>query len=722
MNANAKIINGITRKRLEILSGIFNLRGSETLRLSYQEAAHYFQIRNDHFKSFLDTCQKAGIITWSTHRKSFYIQLNNLNMESNQYSFRTLLALFLPLFLYRKEQAGENIEISEEYLNDMTDSLNYCFTHLNLKATHFNPNATDVNNNDEQSENYETDFNPNATLFYSKEDELMEYWLCVFCNYHMSTQIMGNNRYSALNSLVEAGIKLLQSEEWREDILDILEDSTDDISSGYYTDHVFRFIAQKAGMSEEYIKTWSDMINYYIKGNNRTSPLWTYVEYLQVSIQEIMAEEKKEINKERKRKESNKEKIKKENKQRKKAPKNIQEYLNLFNNFINLFILLGKDIKEYKPFRIGLNKDIIKIKEIIRRWQPSAAIHIGGKQELYRACEINSCLPLKEKNKKEKGLGLAETESSSLPSNNSASGSQVAPEKKNSKSQKHRKNLVTFNDDEYKALKQKSALPYFSDLEIKRIISDLPYCLDRADKIFINQSWEIMSELLSYEIEDENGNLSEVEGNPEGALLDLCTFQKDVAVPAFESVCEILEKGYVEHNGEELPVVCKPLSPEDVDMIFDFEIITGEAKQYKVSSSRFKDIFGEPVKKKTRNEERESKEEDMAYMKKIIEYGDDDDKIHQLSPIEYMIYCFLVEFYDINKQGEIEAPRTSWVNKQALMSFYCDFIKENVTERDFLSVLYNNKLDSDGALQLKIRMFSKEKIAEWNRIKGYDGI
>ena len=42
----------------------------------------------------------------------------------------------------------------------------------------------------------------------------------------------------------------------------------------------------------------------------------------------------------------------------------------------------------------------------------------------------------------------------------------------------------------YEEAKERKALPFFSSEEINRIISDKTYCVDRADKIFINQVWE----------------------------------------------------------------------------------------------------------------------------------------------------------------------------------------------------------------------------------------
>ena len=109
------------------------------------------------------------------------------------------------------------------------------------------------------------------------------------------------------------------------------------------------------------------------------------------------------------------------------------------------------------------------------------------------------------------------------------------------------------------------------------------------------------------------------------------------------------------------------------------------------------------------------REDDKAYMQKIILIGDDDERYNELTAIELVIYNFLNEHFHINLSGEVEEPKTPFVNRAALGVFYLDIAQKGLTTQDFLSVLFNDKPEyGTGSLNLRQRMFSADKIRQWN--------
>ena len=279
----------------------------------------------------------------------------------------------------------------------------------------------------------------------------------------------------------------------------------------------------------------------------------------------------------------------------------------------------------------------------------------------------------------------------------------------------------------YKNFKKKALLPFFPVNEVEEYISDIRTCLDRADKIYINQVWEIAHECLDQEaVYDEDGKEQfPADNDIENLGIMKERLMKDILLPAFEKTQEIVEAGNIVINGEEYPVTAIIEHPEDFENIIDWELQTLlDGDNYIVSTKRVRNIFGdqeEPIS--SRSVKRDNREDDMTYMQKIVLIGDDDHAYSQLTPIELVIYNFLNDHFVINELlGTIEEPNKTFVARTPLALFYADAKGKGVTEQDFLSVLSKDKPDATGCLNLRQRMFSAERIRQWNRLHSVNSI
>ncbi|NDV63978.1 hypothetical protein [Bacteroides sp. 224] len=274
----------------------------------------------------------------------------------------------------------------------------------------------------------------------------------------------------------------------------------------------------------------------------------------------------------------------------------------------------------------------------------------------------------------------------------------------------------------YQDLKNKSRLPYFPVEEIEKIISDPSNCLDRPDKIFINQVWECLLPFFVSEEEGENEEIVESQLDPEGMSFYADRIIQDIITPAFQETQDIISSGKMNVRGIELPVTASELDPDDVQRILDFQLtVKGEDRVYIISKKSFRNIFADLIPVTPKRATKEGREEDKAYMQEIILLGDDDERYKDLTPIELVIYNFLSDYFKINEDGSVEAPTQKFVNRVSLSRFYLSVAEKGLTEKDFLSVLFSNTPDKQtGCLTLKPRMFSSAKIKEWNAIKGHE--
>lgn len=281
--------------------------------------------------------------------------------------------------------------------------------------------------------------------------------------------------------------------------------------------------------------------------------------------------------------------------------------------------------------------------------------------------------------------------------------------------------ILNHSISSYQKSKSKSRLPFIPEKDVEDYIADLANCLDRADKIFINQVWDTLQPFFVYDESDANGGAVEKQQDPEGMCFFADRILQDIITPAYESTMDIINGGAIIVNGQECPVTASELKPEEVQDIIDWQIKTmdGEAV-YVISKKRFKNIFAEEIPVVKRKSIREGRGEDKLYMQKIILIGDDDNRYKDLTPIELVVYNFLNEHFQINDDGSIEQPNAPYLNRINLNRFYLSMKEKKVTEQDFLGILFNNRPDSsDGSLQLKGRMFSADQIREWNSFYGH---
>ena len=278
----------------------------------------------------------------------------------------------------------------------------------------------------------------------------------------------------------------------------------------------------------------------------------------------------------------------------------------------------------------------------------------------------------------------------------------------------------------YQQTKRKQLFPFFPVNEVEEYISDIRNCLDRPDKIYINQVWEIAHECFDQEaITDEDGKeILPADTNLENVGIARERLMKDILLPAFDQTQAIIEAGSVTVNGEDFPVTATIDNPDDFGNIIDWELVTIlDGDNYVISTKRVRNIYGEQIAQlPPRSVKRDKREDDMGYMQKIILIGDDDARYSQLTPVELVIYNFLNENFKIGELGEVDEPKHAFINRTTLAAFYVDAKDKGVTESDFLSVLSKDKPDGTGSLNLRQRMFSANKIRKWNRLHALPSI
>ena len=278
----------------------------------------------------------------------------------------------------------------------------------------------------------------------------------------------------------------------------------------------------------------------------------------------------------------------------------------------------------------------------------------------------------------------------------------------------------------YQQTKRKQLFPFFPVNEVEEYISDIRNCLDRPDKIYINQVWEIAHECFDQEaITDEDGKeILPADTNLENVGIARERLMKDILLPAFDQTQAIIEAGSVTVNGEDFPVTAIIDNPDDFGNIIDWELVTIlDGDNYVISTKRVRNIYGEQIAQlPPRSVKRDNRGDDMSYMQKIILIGDDDARYSQLTPVELVIYNFLNENFKIGELGEVDEPKHAFINRTTLAAFYVDAKDKGVTESDFLSVLSKDKPDGTGSLNLRQRMFSADKIRKWNRLHALPSI
>lgn len=282
-------------------------------------------------------------------------------------------------------------------------------------------------------------------------------------------------------------------------------------------------------------------------------------------------------------------------------------------------------------------------------------------------------------------------------------------------------NLAAFDalNSRYEKIRKRRRLPFIPVREVEEAIKNLPAFLDRPEMIFINQLWEILSELFVGETLNDQDEWVEVKLDPEGMTIPTNRLMQDLLIPAYEATKQILDSGKYFYKGDELPVSSdKKFEPEDLELLIDWQLSSDkEGRHYVISKSRFKNIYSQEVEEKNRRlSVREGREQDKDYMRQIIKLGDNEEDYDKLTDIELVAYNFLVENFDISEDFQTFSPKFPYINHLGLTRFYHTFRGSTVTPQDFLGILYKNAPDrNDGSLILKPRTFSAQAIIEWNQ-------
>ena len=281
-------------------------------------------------------------------------------------------------------------------------------------------------------------------------------------------------------------------------------------------------------------------------------------------------------------------------------------------------------------------------------------------------------------------------------------------------------------DKKYELIRKRRRLPYFPAEEAKEIITNLPACLDRVDKIFINQVWEILKELFVEDEYDEDGNyVGEKEVNPEGQVFEKERLYKDVLKPAYESVLNIFEKGGVEYKGVLLPVTSKDKPfPEMVDLIIDWEESGGlEEVYYKITSATFHNMYAKELEeiRIDRNVARKYRYRDIEYTRKILEImAKEKNKPEILTPAEYAVGRFLMDNFNITDTFDPIVPKNIYAGRNYNRAFFANMEnKVGISKEDFLGLLFREKMDENEMIRLGFRMFFSKHIENWNKKYGF---
>ena len=283
----------------------------------------------------------------------------------------------------------------------------------------------------------------------------------------------------------------------------------------------------------------------------------------------------------------------------------------------------------------------------------------------------------------------------------------------------------------YRTLSGKSKHPFIPVEEVEEYIQGLENCLDRIDKIVINQIWDIISSELSDEVRDGDGNVIGTM-KAEDYVFPADRLEKDILIPAIESAVEIIEEGGVTlADGTELPVTAK--IPEDISVLFEM-VDWKKTEMYRdwytsADKSRFRNVFEEigvkvPVETgATREQKRIIARKDYEYMSAIIRTGRDDSSRDLLTPIEWVAYIFLEDNFEIDEETcEPKEAVKRFLTRDEITRYKLEFIGEGVTLEEFLEVLSLEKLDPQGCLNIRTRMFSADKIRVWNATRNFSSV
>lgn len=282
---------------------------------------------------------------------------------------------------------------------------------------------------------------------------------------------------------------------------------------------------------------------------------------------------------------------------------------------------------------------------------------------------------------------------------------------------------IKINQEAINRSKRRDNLPFLTSSEMDMFTQSPDLVVDRPDALFIFQLWTILKEHFIQDVEDEDGNVSEKQINPDGQYIPVEVFLKNILGPAFEATEDAIRMGKLECEKGTFQLSIPQdfqLSVDDMFMIPDFNRMkTDDDDYFQISYDRFHDITAKDTEESGKPEGMRESEYNKRYLQEIVKTEDDEDRFSQLTDMEYFVYVFLGQYFKIDDTTkEIidvldEYQDRKYVTGRELARYFMEHTE--VSKDDFLSILKTPL--NEGALDLKpVGLFSADKIRKWNRL------
>lgn len=312
---------------------------------------------------------------------------------------------------------------------------------------------------------------------------------------------------------------------------------------------------------------------------------------------------------------------------------------------------------------------------------------------------------IEDNQEKEDNMG-----NSSFPDNNGFEDVELLP-------------AIKINQEAINQTKRKKNLPFLTSSEMDMFTQSPDLVVDRPDALFIFQLWTILKEYFTQEVEDEDGNVSEKQINPDGQYIPVEVFLKNILGPAFEATESAIQTGKLECEKGTFQLSIPQdfqLSVNDMFMIPDFNRVkTDDDDYFQISYDRFHDITAKGTEESGKPEGMRESEYNKRYLQEIVKTEDNEERFRQLTDMEYFVYVFIGQYFKIDDTTkEIidvldEYQNRKYVTGRELARYFMEHTE--VSKDDFLGILKTPL--NEGALDLKpVGLFSADKIRKWNRL------
>ena len=287
---------------------------------------------------------------------------------------------------------------------------------------------------------------------------------------------------------------------------------------------------------------------------------------------------------------------------------------------------------------------------------------------------------------------------------------------------------------------KKKSYPYFPASVVKEIISDINNCLDNDCKLYL---WNFNQELHSrYDVDevvdDETGDtITEASTDDSQFVIRKSEFE-DMKLKAFDSTQEMIENGFEYIEGKKYNFTATMTDPERLEEIIDWEFkyIGDGEKVCEVDWSRIQNPDEEEIeevelrpsrRRRNREEIMRQSQENQKYITTVLDNGDTDENFEAMSPMEKVIYSFVLEFYKLKEDSnEIDLDQDmKYLNRNAIWRFFAQEREkrpDTPSIDDFVSMFAVDKRDQYGGVQLRHTMFSAARIRNWNKKRGYKSV